>query len=72
MALVIPEVRPQLIDAPMAAGLLEYLRFRHAFRNIYGAALEPARMRSLEERLPATLAAFRKRISAFLHWMLHD
>ena len=56
----------------MAAGLLEYLRFRHVFRNIYGTVLEHDRMRSLEERLPATLAAFRNQVSAFLHWMLHD
>ena len=60
MALAIPEVRPALIDPPLAASLLEYLRFRHVFRNVYGTVLEADRMRSLEEKLPATLGAFRE------------
>ena len=29
-------------------------------------------MRSLEEKLPATLDALREQVSAFLHWMLGD
>ena len=70
MALAIPEVRPPLIDKPLAATLQEYLRFRHVFRNVYGTVLEADRMRSLEDRLPATLAAFRKQMSAFSGWML--
>ena len=72
MALAIPEVRPALIDPPLAASLLEYLRFRHVFRNVYGTVLEADRMRSLEEKLPATLDAFREQVSAFLHRMLGD
>ena len=70
MTLAIADVRPPLIDQPLAATLHEYLRFRHVFRNVYGTVLEAGRMRSLEERLPATLAAFRERMSAFLRWML--
>ena len=72
MALAIPEVRPALIDPPLAANLLEYLRFRHVFRNVYGTVLEADRLRSLEQKLPATLRAFREQMSAFLHWMLGD
>ena len=70
MALGIPEVRPPLIDQPLAATLHEYRRFRHLFRNVYGTVLETGRMRILEERLPDTLAAFRRQVSAFLRWMV--
>ena len=70
MALDVPQVRPAVIDAALAKALGEYLRFRHVFRNVYGSGLEEERMRALETRLPATLAAFRGRIVVFLSWML--
>ena len=70
MALAIPEVRPAVIDADLAGKLSEHLRFRHVFRNIYGSVLDPARMQSLEEQVPATLKSFREQIGAFLAWML--
>lgn len=70
MALAIPEVRPAVIDADLAGNLSEHLRFRHVFRNVYGSVLEPARMQSLEEQMPATLAAFRAQVESFLAWML--
>ena len=70
MALGIPEVRPPLIDQPLAATLHEYRRFRHLFRNVYGTVLETGRLRILEERLPDTLVAFRRQVSAFLQWMV--
>ena len=70
MALAIPEVRPAVIDADLAGKLGEHLRFRHVFRNVYGSVLDPARMQSLEEQMPATLAAFREQVEAFLAWML--
>ena len=70
MALDIPAVRPAVIDADLAGTLEEYLRFRHVFRNVYGAVPSAERMRSLEARLPATLEAFRNRMRSFLAWML--
>ena len=69
MTLEIPEVRPAVLDPALAEALGEYLRFRRVFRNVYGFVLEAERLRPLEERLPATLAAFRERIRAFLAWM---
>ena len=72
MALAIPEVRPAVIDADLAGRLSEHLRFRHVFRNIYGSVLDPARMQSLEEQMPATLTAFRQQIEAFIAWMLEQ
>ncbi len=72
MVLEIPKVRPAVIDAQLSKELGEYLRFRHVFRNVYGSGLEADRLQALADRLPATLAAFRQRIGAFLSWMLGD
>ena len=60
MTLEIPEVRPAVIDQDLARALGDFLRFRHLFRNVYGGVLDAERMASLEERLPETLAAFRR------------
>lgn len=70
MTLVIPEVRPAVIDQNLARALGDYLRFRHLFRNVYGGVLDAERMASLERRLPETLAGFRERVQAFVSWML--
>ncbi len=70
MRLAIAEVRPPVIAPELAKTLQEYLRFRHVFRNVYGSVLDVDRMRPLEAHLPATLAAFREQIRAFLVWML--
>jgi hypothetical protein len=70
MTLVIPEVRPAVIDAALAEELGDLLRFRHVFRNVYGSLLQAERMRPLEERLPDVLAAFRRHVRAFLEWMV--
>ncbi|MCY4123379.1 MAG: hypothetical protein OXG72_20920 [Acidobacteria bacterium] len=68
--LEIPDVRPAVIDAALAEELRDFLRFRHAFRNVYGSPLRAERMRPLEARLPDVLAAFRRHIRAFIEWML--
>ena len=72
MKLDIPKVRPAVIDAGLAGALGEYLRFRHVFRNVYGTVLEAERLKPLEDRLPATLAMFRRQVHAFLSWMVDD
>lgn len=70
MSLEIPEVRPAVIDEELARSLGDFRRFRHVFRNVYGFALEDGRMRTLEERLPAVLAAFRRQVEEFLGWVV--
>lgn len=70
MALAIPEVRPQVIDAGLAEILDEYLRFRHLFRHVYGFALDAERLHSLTARLPETLDAIQSRLDAFTAWLL--
>ncbi len=72
MRLDIPKVRPPVIDEGLARALGEYLRFRHVFRNVYGGVLEAERLKPLENRLPETLAAFRRQVGAFLSWMTDD
>ena len=70
MSLEIPEVRPAVIDEELARSLGDFRRFRHVFRNVYGFALEDQRMRPLEARLPAVLAAFRRQVGEFLAWIV--
>ena len=70
MSLEIPEVRPAVIDKELARSLGDFRQFRHVFRNVYGFALEDQRMRPLEERLPAVLAAFRRQLEEFLAWIV--
>lgn len=70
MSLEIPGVRPAVIDEELARSLGDFRRFRHVFRNVYGFALEDERMRPLEERLPAVLAAFRRQVGEFLAWIV--
>ncbi len=70
MSLEIPEVRPAVIDEELARALGDFRQFRHVFRNVYGFALEDQRMRPLEERLPAVLAAFRRQVGDFLAWIV--
>ena len=70
MALEIVGVRPAVVDRRLAETLREYLRFRHVFRNVYGGVLDAERMASLEDRLPATLTAFRHDIKAFVAWLV--
>ena len=72
MSLEIPGVRPAVIEPDLARELGDYLRFRHVFRNVYGSFLEAERMRPLEERLPAVLAAFGTQMRAFLAWAVGD
>jgi hypothetical protein len=70
MSMEIPQVRPAVIDHELARSLGDFRRFRHVFRNVYGFALEDQRMRPLEERLPAVLAAFRRQVGEFLAWIV--
>lgn len=72
MSLEIRDVRPAVIDPALAHDLGKFLRFRRLFRNAYGFVLEAERMQSLEDRLPAVLAASQARLRAFVAWMVDD
>lgn len=59
MALDIPWVRPALItDRQVKEDILEILRFRHKFRNLYGEDLKPGKTMEVQETLESVFAVF--------------
>lgn len=59
MTLEIPEVRPALItEKELKRHLLELLKFRHKFRNLYGEDLDPKSTMETQEVLENVLAEF--------------
>lgn len=59
MALEIPGVRPALItDKTLKKRILELLRFRYKFRNLYGEDLRPEKTREVQENLTKVLEQF--------------
>lgn len=65
MSLSIPEVRPPAITPHLAERLLDYLRFRHLVRNVYGFELEEGKMEPLVMALPGTAREVAAQIGAF-------
>lgn len=65
MAQEVPDVRPAMISASVAAGLDEYRRFRHLVRNVYAIDLVPDKMQGLLERLPLLWNRLRVELVAF-------
>jgi hypothetical protein len=70
MALTVEEVRPALLGRDLASKIDELRAFRHVFRNIYQAELDPSRMSLIQDDLPATLDSFRKDHAAFKEKLL--
>lgn len=66
MALEVPPIRPALLtEASMKNAALEWLKFRHRIRNLYGEDLDPLKTAEIQklawdflERFPATHEAF--------------
>ncbi len=59
MSLEVPGVRPALIDTDEARrDLVELMRFRHRFRNLYGEDLDPARTTAVQETASRILIRF--------------
>ncbi|MBT3273494.1 MAG: hypothetical protein HN368_10080 [Spirochaetales bacterium] len=59
MALNIPGVRPAFLqDRSVKNKVLELLRFRHKFRNMYGEDLNPDRMIEIQRQLEEILDVF--------------
>ena len=66
MTLDIEEVRPALLDRDLAGRIDELRSFRHVFRNIYQSELDSKRVELVQNRLEATLSAFREAHEAFI------
>ena len=61
MALNIPGVRPAFIaDKSVRNGILELLRFRHRFRNLYGEDLKRDKTAEVQKQLVEVLNVFSK------------
>lgn len=59
MALDIPGVRPPFItDDGIKKKIMELLRFRHKFRNLYGENLDPEKTGAVQKELSAVLHEF--------------
>lgn len=59
MALDIPGLRPMLIgDRKTKEDIMEILRFRHKFRNLYGEDLKPDKTAAVQKTLETVLDAF--------------
>lgn len=59
MCLELPGTRPRLFDREFAQRMDTLRRFRHAFRNMYQAELDPRRIRILNEDLPGLITDFK-------------
>jgi len=66
MALDVPRLRPAVIDETLARDLVEYLRFRHLVRNIYGFELSEEKLQPLVDELPSIHRRLGDRIAGFL------
>lgn len=65
MSTEVGSVRPAVIDPRLSAALRPYLRFRHLFRNVYGAELRWDLCRELAEGMPGVWDVLRAQIEAF-------
>ena len=60
--------RPALLSEELHDTLLEYLRFRHVFRNAYSFDLDWQKMSPLVLRLEETFQKLEKALDDFLAW----
>ena len=58
MTLVIPELRPALLDRDLWYALDDLRAFRHKFRHLYARPIDPARVMAVQEHVDTTVAGF--------------
>lgn len=66
MTIEVKGLRPAVVSKKLAAGLDEYLAFRHLFRNIYGFELESERLDRLAENFNKIVSQFSREIKGFI------
>lgn len=69
MALDIPEIRPPVITSGLEKRLLEYLKFRHVVRSIYGFELEKERLKPLMDGAPEVSLQLKGEIERFFEFL---
>lgn len=75
MALEIPEVRPRILTSELADRLVDYLRFRHLVRNIYGFELEDDKMAPLVKEIESVYGDLKSQLQealTFLEEIAHE
>lgn len=71
MSTEIPEVRPRVLSANLSERLVDYLRFRHLVRNIYGFELDERKMVPLVEAIGGVRLDLETEIAEFLAYLEH-
>jgi hypothetical protein len=66
MKLDLPKLRPSVISAETHKLLLDFLSFRHKFRNIYGFELEFEKVADVERKFSETHTKLKADLEAFL------
>ncbi len=66
MKLDLPRLRPPVISAETHKLLLDFLSFRHKFRNIYGFELELDKIAGIERKFPEAHTKFKADLETFL------
>jgi hypothetical protein len=62
-------VRPPVLTGPTQERLVDFLRFRHVFRNLYGFELESAKLDELDRTYLEVLDAAVGEIQTFVEWL---
>lgn len=69
MTIPLKQIRPPAISEELAAGLDEYLAFRHLFRSIYGFELKGNRIDHLAEKFGLVNRKLKEEIEKFLQYL---
>ena len=69
MSTEVPEIRPRVLSADLTEQLVDYLRFRHLVRNIYGFELDERKMVPLVERVGEVSRDVEREIGEFLGYL---
>ena len=69
MTLDVKGVRPPVIDEETYRILLEYLKFRHVVRSIYGFELDPERITPLLKNAPQAVSKITENLKEFIKFL---
>jgi hypothetical protein len=69
MTVAVPQIRPQVLSAPTAKAVDEFLRFRHIVRNVYALDFESERIEQLTRQLRPTFQHVKDELLAFADFL---
>lgn len=69
MTLDLPSIRPPLLTRDTETELLELLKFRHVYRNMYGFSLRWSRIRELAEEVVTLRPVLDAELTRFLQFL---